>query len=64
MLITPKLLQTGPMARRLRVPVAFLRAEAEAGRVSHLKAGKVLLFEPDTVERELAERAAKEGRAQ
>ena len=49
------------MARRLRVTVRWLRAEAEAGRVPHLKAGKVILFNPETVEKVLLERARKEG---
>ena len=53
----PRLLTTGPMARRLRVPVRWLKAEAEAERVPHLKADTVLLFEPDAVERVLVERA-------
>ena len=54
---TIDLLPLGPMARRLRVPVAWLRAEAEAGRVPHLTAGARLLFDPDAVKRVLAERA-------
>ena len=45
------------MARRLRVPVRWLRGEAEAGRVPHVKAERVLLFDPDTVEAVLLERA-------
>ena len=45
------------MARHIRVPVAWLRAEAEAGRVPHLRAGTQLLFDPETVERVLLERA-------
>ena len=45
------------MARRLRVPVKWLRAEAEAGRVPCLKADKALLFDPLAVERTLLERA-------
>jgi hypothetical protein len=53
----PKLLPAGPTARRLRVPVSWLRGEAEAGRVPCLQAGKVLLFSPETVERVLLERA-------
>ncbi len=53
----PRLLVTGVMARRLRVPVAWLREEAEAGRIPHLKAGRTLLFEPETVERVLIARA-------
>ena len=54
---TPKLLPVGPMARRLRVPVKWLRDEADAGRVPHLKAGKAVLFAPEAVEKALLERA-------
>lgn len=53
-----KLLPLGMMARVLRVPVAWLRGEADAGRVPCLKAGKSYLFVPEVVERELAKRAA------
>ncbi len=45
------------MARHLRVPVRWLKAEAEAGRIPHVKADAVLLFDPETVERVLLERA-------
>lgn len=51
---TPLILSA--MARRVRVPAKWLRAEAEAGRIPHLKAGNVLLFDPETVERLIAER--------
>jgi hypothetical protein len=54
----PALLPAGPTARLLRVPVAWLRAEAEAGRVPCLRAGNVFLFSPAAVEKELAARAA------
>ena len=46
------------MARHLRVPVGWLRTEAEAGRVPSLAAGRVLLFDAVTVERLLSARAA------
>jgi hypothetical protein len=52
------LLPLGLMARRLRVTNAWLRAEADAGRVPCLRAGKRYLFSPEAVERILAERAA------
>ena len=52
------LLPLGPMARRLRVTAAWLRAEADAGRVPCLRAGKRYLFAPEAVERVLSERAA------
>ena len=57
MLTQSKLLPVGPMARRLRVPVRWLRAEAESGRIPHVKAERVYLFDPDTVEGILLERA-------
>lgn len=44
-------LHLSAMARRLRVPAKWLRAEAEAGRIPHLQAGNALLFDPQTVER-------------
>jgi hypothetical protein len=57
----PKLLPVVPTARRLRVPAEWLRQEALAGRIPHLKAGKSLLFDPEFVEQLLLERARKEG---
>ena len=45
------------MAKRLRVPVRWLRDEAEAGRVPHLKAGSQFLFDFEAVERSLLKRA-------
>lgn len=55
-----ELLQLSLMARRLRVTVGWLRAEAEAGRVPCLRAGRRFLFCPEAVERSLAVRAAGE----
>jgi hypothetical protein len=52
-----RLLPLGPTARRLRVPSRWLKGEAESGRVPHLRAGKVFLFDPEAVERVLLERA-------
>jgi hypothetical protein len=53
-----KLLPLLAMAGQARVPGQWLRAEAEAGRIPFLRAGKKMLFHPSTVERLLAERAA------
>jgi excisionase family DNA binding protein len=39
------------MARRLRVPAKWLREQAIAGRIPHLRAGSAFLFEPSAVER-------------
>ena len=54
---TPKLVPLGVMARRLRVRSAWLRAEAEAGRLPHVPADPGPLFDPQVVERVLLERA-------
>lgn len=53
----PRLLTLGPMARRLRVPVAWLRQECKAGRIPHVPAGKAFLFNPEAVEIALLQRA-------
>jgi len=58
---TRKLLPAGPMARRLHVPVRWLKAEAEANRLPHVKAENVFLFDPDAVEGELVKRAREGG---
>ena len=50
----------GVTARLLQVPAGWLRAEAEAGRVPHLRAGKSFLFDVALVERLLLERARQE----
>ena len=60
MVTQSKLLPIGPMARRLRVSVRWLRAEADAGRVPHLKAEEVFLFDPGAVEAVLVERAQRQ----
>ena len=44
-------------ARRLRVPVSWLRVEAEAGRIPSLKAGKATLVDFTAVAAVLTERA-------
>jgi hypothetical protein len=49
------------MARRLRVPVAWLRAEADAGRIPHLRAGRAILVSPVAVASALGARATTEG---
>lgn len=44
-------------ATRLGVPAAWLRSEAQAGRVPHLRVGRRLLFNPEAVEAVLLKRA-------
>ena len=53
----PSLIPLANMARRLRVPVKWLRAEALAGRIPCLDAAGRLLFNPEVVEAALASRA-------
>lgn len=55
---TQTLVNTLGLARRLRLPAAWLRAEAVAGRIPSLRAGRRLLFNVEAVERTLLERAA------
>jgi hypothetical protein len=45
-------------AYRLGVPAAWLRAEARAGRIPHLKAGRRILFNVSLVEKVLLRRTA------
>ena len=45
------------LARRLRVPTRWLRAEAESGRLPAVRAENQYLFDAATVERILLERA-------
>lgn len=49
----------GTMARRLKVPARWLKAESDAGRIPHLRAGNQRLFNVEVVTRLLAERAGK-----
>lgn len=46
------------LARRLRVPNTWLRAEADAGRIPCIRAGSRYLFDIAAVEAALLERAA------
>jgi hypothetical protein len=46
------------LARRLRVPVGWLREEAIAGRIPCIRAGRQILVAPPAVEAALARRAA------
>ncbi len=52
-----ELLPLNHIARRLRVPLRWLKNEAQAGRVPVLDAGGVLLANPDAVQTALLRRA-------
>ncbi len=53
----PSLVPLGYAARRLHVPARWLRNEALAGRIPHLRAGNRIVFDAELVERILIERA-------
>jgi hypothetical protein len=53
----PRLVPLRTVARRLGLPLAWLRAEADAGRIPVLHAGRAYLCDPDAVEAALLERA-------
>jgi len=48
------------LARRLGLPVAWLKAEAMASRIPSLKAGRRMMFESDAVARALRQRAVRQ----
>ena len=50
------------LAQRLGLPAAWLKAEAEAGGIPSLRAGRRLLFNPEAVEHALIERANESGK--
>lgn len=49
------------LSRRLRVSCAWLKFEADSGRIPHIKAGHQRLFNVEAVMRLLADRAARDG---
>ncbi|MFO0968651.1 MAG: hypothetical protein U0793_24095 [Gemmataceae bacterium] len=56
--ITPQLLSLPALARALNLPEAWIKGEADAGRLPHLRIGKRFRFNQDAVTLALAERAA------
>jgi hypothetical protein len=58
MFTAPPLTPLSVLARQLRVPVRWLRAEAEAGRLPCVRAEKQILFDPEVVYQVLRQRAA------
>lgn len=52
------LLSLPDLAKALNLPEAWLKAEADAGTIPHLKIGKRYRFNLEAVTRTLAERAA------
>lgn len=56
----PELVSDTQLARILGISAAWLRDEAESGRLPGVRAGKRFLFNLPTVERILSERASTE----
>jgi excisionase family DNA binding protein len=56
---TQYILTLPELARELRLPERWLRAEADAGRIPHLRAEHKYRFNRAAVERALADRAAR-----
>jgi excisionase family DNA binding protein len=55
---TPQLLSLPALATALKLPDGWIKAEADAGRIPHLRIGNRYRFNLDAVIRALAERAA------
>lgn len=53
----PRYIPIGQMAHRLGVPTAWLKREADAGRLPCLRVGQRRMFAPDAVRAELDRRA-------
>lgn len=53
------LLRIDALATELRLSKAWLRTEADAGRVPFIQAGRIRLFSPEAVLDALAERAGR-----
>jgi excisionase family DNA binding protein len=60
--ITSPLVSLLNLAKDLNLPQAWLKSEADAGRLPHLRVGKRYRFNRDAVIRTLAERAASGGK--
>jgi len=58
-IIDPALWTDRHLARVFHVPAAWLRAEADANRLPHVRAGDIYLFDPAAVEAALLKRARK-----
>ncbi len=55
----PHILTLPELARELRLPERWLKAEADAGRIPHFRAGNKYRFNLTAVETTLAKRAAR-----
>lgn len=55
-----KLLSLNELAERTGLPAAWLRREADEGRLPCLRVGRRRMFDPDLVQQALAERQVRE----
>jgi hypothetical protein len=60
---SPQLLSLPTLAQALSLPESWIKAEADAGRIPHLRIGKRYRFNGIAVVSALAERAAQSGKA-
>lgn len=59
----PQLLSLPALAEVLKLPESWIKTEADAGRIPHLKIGKRYRFNRETVVTVLSQRAAQSGKA-
>ena len=60
----PRFLSLFLMSRRLGLPEKWLKAQAEAGILPHLKIGRRLMFDPEMVEQTITALAANQAEDQ
>lgn len=60
---TPKFISLEELAAELGLPAAWLRAEADAGRIPSLRAGRRRMFNLESVEEVLIDRSASRAEA-
>lgn len=58
----PQLLSLPALADALKLPESWIKAEADAGRIPHLRIGKRYRFNRQAVEAALAHAAARRGK--
>ncbi len=58
----PQLLSLPALAEALKLPERWIKAEADAGRIPHLRIGKRYRFNRESVVAVLAQRAAQSGK--
>ena len=49
------------LAARLKLPIRWIKAEAKAGRLPHIRVGRRWLFNEQSVRKHLGARAGREG---